>query len=354
MLQANDSDGNAYIASSLLDKKDYFYKCPVCGADVFLKHDHLNVFSFSHYTEINHDWEPETYKHILMKMDIYNYFKDFPWIKTIEFERPVFTTNNTYLIPDIYIESVNDDKIAIECQNIIYTESKINNKTKEYSKNDVKVLWIFSNKFTKKFAGGYKYCNIAPTIKVKCIFTLLKNIFYKRFYVYNDCKSDNIYCDINVVKHVNSITDQLNKMSETEQLKTIIKRSDIDFKNKQHEYNKCFKMLRLPYIMINNGNDVLIIHDEQFKYNKNYNMLFTCDSIYFRNYDDSNKFLRLFFNKIVNFNNYDISKINDNSLIVDKSKLTEFAILNKLKNNDYKQSLQLNDIFNIDYFKQLW
>lgn len=369
MLIAYDIDDNIYFASNILDKKDYFYKCPACGEDVFLKYGNVKVPHFVHYNNVDHEWESESYEHRLMKLDVYDYFKEFFWVNNIELEKPIFINSDininkdenediirNFLIPDIYIETNNGDKIAIECQCSIYSEDKINEKTNIYSRNGIYVIWIFHRKFTKKFSNGYKYLNIVPLNEVNSDLTSFNNIFYRKYYIYNDYKSINIKYNNNIELFINRIVNKLKELDIKDNDKNDDNCIVVDLhkhnvsinimRGISNECNKYFKLKRMQYSSIIDGNRFTVIHDNQFKYFKNYNIIFSYVNMYLKdvnnindnvnsNNDESDnnneKFLKSAFIKKVDFEIYDKLKLNEKLFIIDSYLLNMQTIISKLE-----------------------
>lgn len=191
-MMALDKDGNKYIANKDLERKEYFYICslPTCKQYVFLKKGDIKVAHFAHYTGVEHDWESESEEHYQMKNDIFEYFNLFKqagWIKSIERELPIRLVNGNYLTPDIYIETNNNEKIAVECQYSIYSPEKIKNKTREYSESDIYTLWIFYNRDEirkKHFKNAYNF--LSPHFNADII---RKECTIQKYYMYSKTKN---------------------------------------------------------------------------------------------------------------------------------------------------------------------
>ena len=119
MITAKGIDEKIYLS---IDKdttyqEKGFYKCRDCDQVVFLKKSNCRNSHFSHFPfgRACNQWEKDTEEHTTMKIDIYNYFKDFYWIDSIDVETPI-PYNDSFIRPDIFIKTKSSDKIAIECQ----------------------------------------------------------------------------------------------------------------------------------------------------------------------------------------------------------------------------------------------
>lgn len=190
MLTAYDKDGNKYVASKETERKDYKYICPVptCKLYMFIEKSDINAPHFVHYTKVVHDEEPEHTEHYEMIMNMYEYFKiskQFDWIKNLELGKPIRTIDGSYLIPDIYIETDDDKKIAIECQYSVYPSERIKEKTQKYSNSGVYTLWIFHKElYLKRFFKNI-YNFLSPYFDVDI---LTKSYELQKFYFYDKYK----------------------------------------------------------------------------------------------------------------------------------------------------------------------
>jgi hypothetical protein len=120
-----------------------------------------------------------------MKVDIYNYFKDFYWIGSIDVETPI-SYNDTFIKPDIFIKAKNGDQIAIECQITKITWSEVIEKIKKYSSMNIGTLFIFD-----KYNYIDNFFSVNTTPYEMSINTLVTDdIQTRRFYLYNANKKN--------------------------------------------------------------------------------------------------------------------------------------------------------------------
>lgn len=358
MFNAIDKDENEYMASLSLDKKEYSYICPACREYVFLKTGDIKIPHFAHYGGFySHEWEGSSIDHYLMKKDIYNYFKDFEWIKSIKYERPV-KENNLELIPDILIITKDDRKIAIECQVAKYSTEDLLEKTENYSKLGVCVLWIFHNTLIKHFFKDSSYFT-SPFIKIYSDDDILKNIMLRRFYFYNNYRGK-IYEDI--IDYNDGNINMIHKNINDIKAGSVI--SEIENVNSvMNSFNVYFKIKRKPLIAYkerdNNEVKINITYDEQYNYIKNQNVVFGLDQIiYLKNPDELNDklkskhkvWLRTYYNSNINFSEYDIVSYLDDNYVLDCNEPNISDIRNKIT---YKiDNDELRNIF--ENIERIW
>lgn len=327
MLVATDKDGNYYMASNNLEKKDYFYICQPCKENVFLKYGTEKIPHFAHYPGFNeHNWEKESYDHLLMKIKIFEYFKKFDWVKSITLETHI-KEGNLRLIPDILIITKNNEKIAVECQVSNYSTGVLKEKTNEYSYLGIYVMWIFHDKLLKFFNKNKKYFD-SPLIKINTEDNVIKNILIKRFYIYNSYVTIYQKCDDNFMDWINKNKVHFVYMSDeryyavnqfddniyNEFLRTKDNSNNCNIQVIVDKLNKCFMQDRIPVYAEKSSEFSIIIS----RMNKNaeillkYDMLFSYDQIYYKNtLNNEIEFIRGYYNSNVNFDKYNL--INDNN-----------------------------------------
>ena len=120
--------------------KNYTWLCKNCKKPVFYN-EHLNCFK--HRGLKPEGFEPETIEHKTMKDYWYNIFPKF---------NPIYKREKEYWledqVADVYFETREEKKVAIECQNSPITSKKLIERTKKYAKKDIYVLWIFNGSGT--------------------------------------------------------------------------------------------------------------------------------------------------------------------------------------------------------------
>jgi len=104
--------------------------CPLCNEEVIAKCGEIKIWHWAHKVNFTcKEFEPETERHIEMKL----FFKDnFP---NFELEY-----NLGWAIPDLFDKN---RKIAIEVQHSRLSKEKFLERTINYRKNGIHVLWIF-------------------------------------------------------------------------------------------------------------------------------------------------------------------------------------------------------------------
>jgi len=189
MITAKGVDDKIYLS---IDKdttyqKKGFYKCRDCDREVFLKKSNYRNSHFSHFPfdRACSQWEKDTEEHTAMKIDIYNYFKNFYWIGDIDLETPIHY-DDSFIKPDIFIKTKSGDKIAIECQITKITWLEVIEKIKKYSSMDIGTIFIF-DKYT--YIKDFLSVNTTPYDMSPSIL-LTDDIKIKRFYLYNANKKN--------------------------------------------------------------------------------------------------------------------------------------------------------------------
>jgi hypothetical protein len=189
MITAKGFDEKIYLS---IDKdttyqEKGFYKCRDCDQVVFLKKSNCRNSHFSHFPfgHACNQWEKDTDEHTTMKIDIYNYFKNFYWVDHIDIETPI-PYNDSFIKPDVFIKAKNGDKIAVECQITKITWLDVMEKIKKYSSINIGTLFIFDKRtyIENFFSVNTTPYGMSPTILVT------DNIHNKRFYLYNANKKN--------------------------------------------------------------------------------------------------------------------------------------------------------------------
>lgn len=193
MLIAVDSEGKRYLATEKdTIHKDRFYICQECKQNVFLKIYADRASHFVHYTdskECTGPWEPDSELHTMMKRDVYDYFKSFPWVQTIEIEYPI-DIGKERLISDIFITTQNGENINIECQATVYDMYHMLKRVEKFSSIGIHTLYIFEiENFGNRILNWNEDVYISSTINInKDIDKDIKDadsLYVHRFYLYN-------------------------------------------------------------------------------------------------------------------------------------------------------------------------
>lgn len=195
MLIAIDSNKCRYLSTdpTTIHREKGFYLCQECKQPVFLRLCLNKISHFAHYPDDKQctgAWEPDTEIHSFMKKDVYEYFKKFSWVKKIEIEYPIEIEQKIYL-PDIYIETINNHKIAVECQAHKTTRDLLLQRAYTYANAEIYPLFILeSNEFIREFVSPRDDLYISPRFEEK-------DNFIQRFYIYdNSEESIQKYIDI--------------------------------------------------------------------------------------------------------------------------------------------------------------
>lgn len=186
MLVAVDTSGTRYISTetTTIHREKGFYLCQECKQPIYLRLCLDKTSHFAHYpddVECTGAWEQDTETHSMMKQDVYDYFKKFSWVKRIELEYPINIKEKIYL-PDIYIETDQNHKIAVECQAHITTRDALLKRALAYIGDNIYPLFILEvGEFLGGFVAPRDDLYISPRFEEK---SKGEEAFIQRFYIY--------------------------------------------------------------------------------------------------------------------------------------------------------------------------
>lgn len=193
MLVAIDSGGKRYLSTERdVAHKERFYVCQECKQNVFLRIYTDRLSHFAHYPDSKEcagPWESDSELHMTMKKDIYDYFKNFPWVQTIEIEYPI-DIGKERLISDIFITTQNGENINIECQATVYDMYHMLKRVEKFSSIGIHTLYIFEiENFGNRILNWNEDVYISSTINInKDVDKDIKDaesLYIHRFYLYN-------------------------------------------------------------------------------------------------------------------------------------------------------------------------
>jgi len=116
--------------------QNYTWLCTICKKSLFYNQD---LECFLHRANRNYCFEPETIEHKTMKVYWYIMFPKFNPVTTKKLEYKIGNQ-----IADVYFELRNGRKVVIECQNSQISKRKLIERTKNYTRKDIYVLWLFN------------------------------------------------------------------------------------------------------------------------------------------------------------------------------------------------------------------
>jgi competence CoiA-like predicted nuclease len=134
------------------------FRCPYCNEPVIWIDATFKIKHFRHKVESNCEPEPETKRHIEMKLFM---MEQLGWSKD-NLEIPL-----GFARPDLFKEDV-----AIEVQHSPISYESFLERTNNYSKNNIYVLWIFDNCLLKE--------NVSESLKKA------HEIYFGRIYIYRN------------------------------------------------------------------------------------------------------------------------------------------------------------------------
>ena len=156
MLQATNKEVGNYstLIGGLENPKEYDWNCPNCNGTAIHVKESIDgrIEHFRHKVTSNCNFEPETRRHLEMKKYFYDNLKDDENVVRIELEHKVGNR-----IADIYLEMKKElytgafsthsndrpcPKIAIEVQHSKISLPKLLERTEDYDKNGVWVIWV--------------------------------------------------------------------------------------------------------------------------------------------------------------------------------------------------------------------
>jgi len=134
MLKATDETGNIYLSYEEKSRnKNIHYFCCDCQQKVLFVDSRLKIKHFRHKTKSECDPEPETQIHIQMKKYLAESLKAKP--ENIE-------VNLKWAKPDLFFNG-----FAIEVQHSKISYETFITRTKNYTLNQIPVIWIFDKSF---------------------------------------------------------------------------------------------------------------------------------------------------------------------------------------------------------------
>jgi competence protein CoiA len=123
----------AYLAS----KAHGPFKCPDCGDEVILKTGRRTVNHFAHVNPLACRYaENESEEHRRCKMEIYGSLQRHTAVRNVALERPLGTNR-----PDVSA-NINGVPVAIEVQISSLSLETIQQRTMEYARKGIYVLWL--------------------------------------------------------------------------------------------------------------------------------------------------------------------------------------------------------------------
>ena len=156
--------GNEIILANEVKEREEF-KCIECKQKAIFVDAIFKIKHFRHFITSNCEPEPETEQHLNMK----KFF-----IENLNLKRENIEVPLGFARPDLYLQC---KKIAIEVQHSNLNYQKFIERTKNYTKNDIAVLWIFDSVFLK-------------TDVIGVVLKKAHELYFGRVYVF---KENNIY-----------------------------------------------------------------------------------------------------------------------------------------------------------------
>jgi len=176
MLKAIEKETGEYkIAWLDCIAREWEFICPECKEKVVFVNATHKIKHFRHLIKSNCDPEPETQKHIEMKKFIIEKMNLDP--------RKNLEVGLGFARPDIYCEKSSTFKVAIEVQHSPISYEKFLERTVNYRKNNIHVLWIFDDCLLKEL----KEKNRAAFPRWGKISNILKKaheLYYGKVYIY--------------------------------------------------------------------------------------------------------------------------------------------------------------------------
>jgi competence protein CoiA len=137
MLSARRKSDGQIVTAYFASKARGPFKCPDCGDEVVLKTGRRTVNHFAHVNPLACRYaENESEEHRRCKMEIYEALQRHPAVRNVALERPLGTNR-----PDVSAE-INGAPIAIEVQISSLSLETITQRTMEYARNGMYVLWL--------------------------------------------------------------------------------------------------------------------------------------------------------------------------------------------------------------------
>lgn len=146
---ARKKEDNSKVSASLVTKNDGPFYCPVCLSDAIVRKCTEKADHFAHKGKLSPAITSKNQElHDKCKNEICEYLKTAYPEGNWETERPIPPIEskgwNKEIIPDISgrLGTKKDQPVAIEIQKSAYTLNRIHDKTIEYAKRNIFVIWI--------------------------------------------------------------------------------------------------------------------------------------------------------------------------------------------------------------------
>ena len=162
------------IEASQMTDKDLEYVCPFCKEKMILVKPYEKIVDhFRHYNRCEFETEPETREHVNGKKILYDLFSSCKNIRSCEIE-PKLAFGR---FPDLLLNK----KVAVEFQCSTISLREFMERTEEYTRNKIYILWIFG---TKHFFRSHED---KDAVKVRFVEKKAHMIYYGHvFYLDNE------------------------------------------------------------------------------------------------------------------------------------------------------------------------
>lgn len=139
---------NQKVLASQSEKQHGPFLCPQCRQQLTLRKGHIKLHHFAHKPPVTcSHGEGETEEHRKCKFGIYTSLSKNPHVTDLELEKSFGS-----VIADVYCR-INDEPVAIEVQRSKLSVNDITQRTKEYAKLGIYVLWVglYNTRIEKAF-----------------------------------------------------------------------------------------------------------------------------------------------------------------------------------------------------------
>lgn len=160
VLSAINSDGKKVYSFRIGINKEDNFRCTTCNYKLIFVDGRVIAKHFRHKVESNCDPEPETERHIEMKQFM---------LDSLGWSDDCLEIPMGWAKPDLY-----KDGIAVEVQHSPITYEKFIERTSNYRKNNIYVLWVFDIELLKK----------AHDTNVSELLKKAHELYYGRVYFY--------------------------------------------------------------------------------------------------------------------------------------------------------------------------
>lgn len=169
------------------DPKTWYWRCPICKQQTIhvSRGSDGTVAHFRHQNAASHPSISESQLHSEAKKEIKKKIEKENKIDKSELEKLIGTYPDSYQVADIYIETDEGEKIAVEIQCSLQKVADFKQRTRFYNDRDIGVIWLL---YKENYAPRKPYNNHPSddTLAFKEPVKWIQRNYYGRTYLFED------------------------------------------------------------------------------------------------------------------------------------------------------------------------